>query len=207
MNRPSRWLSWAPDAAACLPTPDHHLFETHPVINSRWPYDVARGAVRVMPDVKELCGDAVTFADGSREPIDMIIYATGYKLSFPFIDEDELNWRDGRPELYLNVFHPQRDDLFVVGMIQPDSGQFGLVDYQSRLIAEYLSGLAKGSRAARRFQAEKRGSEAALNGGVRYVGTPRHLVEVEHFSYRRLLQKSIRRLESRKWGGYKECDR
>ena len=26
-----------------LPSPDHRFLETHPVINSRWPYDVARG--------------------------------------------------------------------------------------------------------------------------------------------------------------------
>jgi hypothetical protein len=184
-------LSWAPDARASLPPPDHRMFETHPVINSRWPYDVARGAVRVKPDVKELCGEAVTFADGSRELVDLIIYATGYKLSFPFIDVKELNWRDGRPDLYLNVFHPDRDDLFVAGLIQPDSGQFGLVDYQAKLIAQFIQGLADGRASARRFQREMKGKAASLNGGVRYVSTPRHLLEVEHFSYRKRLKRAI----------------
>jgi hypothetical protein len=193
-NMPNRWLVWAADAAASLPSPDHRLFETHPVINSRWPYAVARGAVRVKPDVRELCGREVVFVDGSREQIDVIIYATGYKLSFPFIDASELNWRDGRPELYLNVFHPERDDLFVVGMIQPDSGQFGLVDDQARLVAEYLSGVARRTPSAQRFQRQKRDARELFTGGANYVGTPRHLLEVEHFSYRRRLGQAINSL-------------
>jgi cation diffusion facilitator CzcD-associated flavoprotein CzcO len=185
---------WTDDALAVLPAPDHRLLETHPVINSRWPYDVARGAVRVKPDLKELGSDSVTFVDGSREPIDLIVCATGYRISFPFIDREELHWRNGKPELYLNIFHPERDDLFVAGLIQPDSGQFGLVDYQAQLIAKYLAALSQGAESAARFQRQKRDASRSLNGGVSYVRTPRHLLEVEHFSYRRHLQAAIRRL-------------
>jgi cation diffusion facilitator CzcD-associated flavoprotein CzcO len=185
--------AWPADVAEKLPTPDHRLFETHPVINSRWPYDVARGRVRMKPDIEALQGDAIRFRDGSLESIDLVIYATGYRISFPFIDATELNWRDGRPDLYLNIFHPGCDDLFIAGLIQPDSGQFGLVDCQSQLIAEYIVGLRQESRSARRFQAEKRAPWDA-SGGIRYLDTPRHLLEVEHFSYRRKLQKAIRRL-------------
>ena len=133
-NRRGKMLG-VPDVAAALPRPDHRLFETHPVINSRWPYAVAQGAIRVKPDVKRLDGDRVRIRRRQPGAVDLIIYATGYKLSFPFIDREHSNWRDDRPELYLNIFHPERDDLFVAGLIQPDSGQFGLVDYQSQLIA------------------------------------------------------------------------
>jgi hypothetical protein len=194
--RRRRQVAWGKVVVNKLPEPDHRLFETHPVINSRWPYAVSSGAIRVKPDVRFLDGAGVVFADGSREPVDVIIYATGYKLSFPFIDQQHLNWCDGRPELYLHIFHPERDDQFVVGMIQPDSGQFGLVDYQAQLIAEYLGGLQQGSAAAKRFQREKRESPPRLDGGVRYVRSPRHLVEVEHFSYRRRLQREIKRFRS-----------
>jgi cation diffusion facilitator CzcD-associated flavoprotein CzcO len=186
--------AWGAEALDRLPRPDHRFLETHPVINSRWPYDVARGAISVRPDIRELDGSSVTFVDGSREPVDLIIYATGYKLSFPFIDRAHLNWRDERPELYLNVFHPERDDLFVVGLIQPDSGQFGLVDYQAQLVAAYVRGLERGDAAAARFQKEKRRDMCALNGGIRYVSSPRHLVEVEHHSYQRALVREIRRM-------------
>jgi cation diffusion facilitator CzcD-associated flavoprotein CzcO len=189
-----RALAWSKRVARSLPRPDHRLFETHPVINSRWPYEVARGAIRVMPDVRNLEGDHVAFADGRREPIDLIIYATGYKLSFPFIDRRHLNWRNDRPELFLNIFHPHRDDLFVAGMIQPDSGQFGLVDLQAQLIAASIRAVQDGQPIARRFQQEKRvRAGESLGDGIRYVRSPRHLVEVEHHSYRRRLERWIAR--------------
>ncbi|MCI0335080.1 MAG: NAD(P)-binding domain-containing protein [Planctomycetes bacterium] len=186
-----RSAAWGKEVAKALPRPDHRLFETHPVINSRWPYAVSQRAISVRPDVEHLEGDHVSFVDGSRERIDAIIYATGYKLSFPFMDCNQLNWRDDRPELYLNIFHPQRDDLFVAGLIQPDSGQFGLVDYQAQLIAAYVVGLNRRMAAAGRFQREKDLGHARVDGGIRYVRSPRHLVEVEHYSYRRTLQRKI----------------
>lgn len=176
------------------PPSDHAFFETHPSINGRWPIDVERGAIGVKPDVKRLDGDAVEFVDGSREQIDLVIYATGFKISFPFIDTRELNWHDGRPELFLNLLHPERDDLFVVGLIQPDSGQFGLVDLQSQLVAAYLAGLKRDGRGALRLRSAKRKAGESLSGGVQYVDSPRHLLEVEHFSYRRKLEKWIRRV-------------
>jgi cation diffusion facilitator CzcD-associated flavoprotein CzcO len=189
-----RQVAWGANVAQALPRPDHRLYETHPVINSRWPYAVAQGAICVKPDVERLANDRVQFADGRSEAVDVIVYATGYKLSFPFIDREHLNWRGHRPELYLNVFHPQRDDLFVAGLIQPDSGQFGLVDYQAQLIAAYVSCLKQGRETAKHFQREKQQSRPPLSGGVRYVHSPRHAIEVEHDSYRRTLKRKIAQL-------------
>lgn len=178
-----------------LPAADHKLFETHPIVNSQMLYYVGHGRIRVKPALTELCGDRVRFADETEQPIDTIIYATGFKISFPFIDPAELNWKDGAPDLYLNLFHPERDDLFVAGLIQPDSGQWGLVDYQAQLLARYLTQLAAGHRRAARLQARKRTERPSLSGGVRYVRTTRHRLEVEHFSYRRKLQKLLAYLQ------------
>jgi hypothetical protein len=178
-----------------LPRPDHRLFETHPIINSQMLYYVGHGRIRPKPDVKELAGSRVRFVDGSEEAIDAIVYATGFKISFPFIDSKHLNCVGGRPELYLNIFHPERDDLFVAGLIQPDSGQWGLVDYQTRLIARYVRGLDANHDAAARFRQRKRRRRPGLSAGIRYVHSTRHLLEVEHFSYRKRLRRLIRELE------------
>lgn len=174
-----------------MPKPDHRLFETHPIINSQLFYYVGHGRVAVKPDVAELCGDAVRFVDGSREPIDVIIYATGYEITFPFLDRELLNWGGDKPRLFLNVFHPQDDDLFVIGLIQPDSGQFGLVDYQAKLVAKFITARDAGTPTAERFRKLKSTADTNLSGGVKYVDSPRHLLEVEHFSYRRRLQRLI----------------
>jgi cation diffusion facilitator CzcD-associated flavoprotein CzcO len=177
-----------------LPKPDHKLFESHPILNSQLHHHVGHGRLQLRPDVQELKGERVRFVDGREEEFDLIIYATGYRVSFPFIDPSHLNWRDGGPRLFLNVFHPERDDLFCIGLIQPDSGQFGLVDYQAQLVARYLESLRRERRRAAWFQKLKREASPDLGSGVCYLNSPRHALEVEHYSYRRRLRKMAKRL-------------
>jgi Flavin-binding monooxygenase-like len=183
-------LAWRPQ----LPAADHAFFETHPAINGRWPIDVRRGAIVVKPDVRELRGSKVIFHDDTTESVDVIVYATGFNISFPFLDANQLGWQDDRPELFLNMLHPRRDDFFVVGLIQPDSGQFGLVDLQAQLIATYLQGLARSHAPAARLQRAKRHAEKLPTNAIEYVASARHLLEVEHFSYRRQLTQWIEHL-------------
>ncbi|MGI9428343.1 MAG: flavin-containing monooxygenase [Bythopirellula sp.] len=184
-----RWVLGPPELVG-MPKPDHRMFESHPIINSRLHGRIAHGKLSVRPDIAELAGNRVRFVDDQQEQIDLILYATGFKLSFPFLDTKYLNWQDGRPNLFLNVFHPQRDDLFCAGLIQPDSGQWGLVDYQAQLITRYLQALDKNSRAAGWFARLKQ-SSAAPRQPIRYIHSPRHRLEVEHFGYRRRLQRLI----------------
>lgn len=184
-----RWVLGPPELVG-LPKPDHKLFESHPVINSRLHDSIAHGNLAIKPNVREFAGKTVHFLDGTSEEFDVILFATGFKVSLPFIDPAELNWREGRPDLYLNIFHPQRDDLFCVGLIQPDSGQWGLVDYQAQLVAKYLVGLEKQGSAVTRFKRLKAANERSWRRG-KFLDSPRHRLEVEHFSYRRELKKRL----------------
>jgi cation diffusion facilitator CzcD-associated flavoprotein CzcO len=177
-----------------VPKADHRLFESHPILNSQLHHHVGHGRLELRPDIAELRGRRVRFVDGREEEVDLIVYATGYRVSFPFMDAGQLNWSDGVPRLFLNVFHPDRDDLFVIGLIQPDSGQFGLVDYQAQLVTRYLQALHGKPQRAGWFRQLKRQGSADLSGGVRYLASPRHALEVEHFSYRRRLQQLATKL-------------
>jgi cation diffusion facilitator CzcD-associated flavoprotein CzcO len=183
-----------------LPQPDHRLFETHPIINSQMLYQVGHGRITPKPEIAELCGDGVRFVDGTHEAVDVIVYATGFNITFPFCDAEHLNWHDRRPDLYLHVFHPQRDNLFVAGLIQPDSGQWGIVDCQAQLIASYLQSIDEQKPQADWFRKLKRSATEPVEHGIRYVDSTRHLLEVEHFSYRRTLEKLVRKLR-----GYSNC--
>src|SRR5207253_10535940 len=140
--------------------------------------------IKPKPDVAELAPASVRLVDGSQETVDVIIYATGFKISFPFIDSKHLNWRDGRPELFLNIFHPQDDHLFVAGLIQPDSGQWGLVDHQAQLIAQVIRAERDDPAEFARFQQLKRKPPPDVSAGIHYLRSTRHLLEVEHYSYR-----------------------
>jgi hypothetical protein len=188
------WLVMGDPQSVGLPKPDHKLFETHPIINSQLVYHAAHGDIGIKPNIDRLDGQHVQFADGTREAIDVIVYATGFKITIPFIDASLLNWHRGRPDLFLNMMHPERDDLFVAGLIQPDSGQWGLVDRQARVMAAYIVGLDKKTSAASKLRQRKQTEQIDLARGIRYIDSPRHLLEVEHFSYARRLDHEYRRL-------------
>jgi hypothetical protein len=68
------------------------------------------------------------------------------------------------------------------------------VDYQAQLITRYVLALSGKPRVARWFAKLKHSSRPDLDGGIRYLDSPRHRLEVEHFSYRRHLQKLIAKL-------------
>lgn len=178
-----------------LPKPDHKLFETHPIVNSQMLYYLAHGAIVPKPNVRALRGGRVLFNDGSEEEIEVIIYATGFNIVFPFMEKKDLNWNGKHPQLYLNVFHPEYDNLFVLGLIQPDSGQFGLVDYQAQLAAKFIAAQNQNNGKAEAFRKIKAGPRPNLSNGIKYLESTRHYVEVEHFSYRRRLQKLIKKMK------------
>jgi cation diffusion facilitator CzcD-associated flavoprotein CzcO len=172
-----------------LPRPDHRLLESHPIVNSRILPAIRRGKLQPKPDIVELRPQEVLFKDGTTEPIDLIVFATGYQVIFPFLEAD-------RPDFYLHVFHPTHDDLFILGMIQPDSGVWPLMDLQAKAVASYIRAQGADGSGIRKVRALKQGPPPDLSGGIRYVRSERHRYEVEHSSYARKLRKVIRLLES-----------
>ncbi len=184
----ARW-ALGPNADCSLPKPDHRLFETHPIINSQLHHHIGHGRLVLRPDVERFDGNTAHFVDGSHESFDMVVYATGFKLTMPFLDDRFLPAQDGNRGFFLNVFHPERDDLFVAGMIQPDSGQWGLVDDQALAIAKFLAAKNEGAPAASWFRDHKRTTHSDSQERITYVDSPRHDLEVEYFSYRRRLRR------------------
>ena len=68
-----------------LPKPDHPLFESHPILNSQILHHLSHGDIEVRADLDRLDGEQVVFADGARERIDLIVMATGYRFSIPYL--------------------------------------------------------------------------------------------------------------------------
>ena len=82
----------------------------------------------------------------------------------------------------------------VVGLIQPDSGQWGLTDLQARLVARMAVAARRSPRAAAWLYAAR---QRPLRSPIAYVASPRHALEVEHFSYRRRLERLIAGMDRR----------
>ena len=85
-----------------LPTPNHNFLEAHPTVSSELLLRLGSGDAVAKPNVAELLGDSVRFEDGTVEQIDAIVYATGYKITFPFFDESLLS-APGQPPAALQA--------------------------------------------------------------------------------------------------------
>lgn len=190
-----RTVAGRPEDAG-LPRPDHRLLESHPIVNSELLPAIRRGEVRPRPDLVELRGREVVFKDGSAEAVDLIVFATGYRVSFPFLETRHLNSADGRPDFHLHTFHPTYDDLFIIGNLQPDSGVWPLMDLQARAIAAHVRGAGARGQGVGRLRELKREPAPDLGGGLRYVRSERHRYEVEHASFARRMRSVIRLLAS-----------
>ena len=176
-----------------LPKPDHQLFETHPIVNSQLLYFIGHGAIASRGAVREFAGDTVRFVDGREEQVDLVICATGYHIRLPFLDES-LVLEDGRPRLFLNAFHPLYQHFFVAGLIQPNGGLWVLADWQAQLMAAYILAQQRRRPAANWFRDLAAQGHDDASGGIRYLHSDRHKLEVEYFVYRERLKNLLKRL-------------
>ncbi|MFC6635372.1 flavin-containing monooxygenase [Microbulbifer taiwanensis] len=172
-----------------LPEPDYRMFESHPVINSLILHHIGHGDIQPRGDMASVEGNTVTFKDGRSGDYDMILLATGYKLHYPFIDSAELNWNGYAPRLYLNVFHPESDNVFLMGMVEAAGLGWEGRNEQAELVALYIRQLACGAESARRFRACKRERAATrADGGMKYLQLERMAYYVHKDTYLKTLR-------------------
>jgi cation diffusion facilitator CzcD-associated flavoprotein CzcO len=172
-----------------LPAPDHRLGEAHPTISADFLNRVAHGEVIHRPQIESLQGDAVAFVDGSREPIDVIIWCTGYNVTFPFFDPSFISAPDNDLPLFRRVFKPGLDDLFFIALLQPLGATMPLAEAQGRWVAAYLRGeYHLPSRVA--MERDVRRERERMR--KRYVASPRHTMQVDFDSYLFELDREMR---------------
>jgi cation diffusion facilitator CzcD-associated flavoprotein CzcO len=176
-----------------LPAPDHRLFETHPVLNSQILHSLAHGDVAIKPDVREFRGRQVVFSDGSTEELDVVIFATGYRRTFPVLPETV--HREGDvSSLFLNLCHRSHANLFLVGFFETDGGAFPLIDLQCELVARLIRAQRSEPARAARFERRLLGPAPDFSGGVRFLGVERMGNYVRTHPYRSYLERAIREL-------------
>ena len=177
-----------------FPKPDYRIYESHPIVNTLILNHLGQGDLRVVPDADRFDDRAVHFADGSSGEYDLVMLATGYRLDYPFVDRAHLNWTAAAPELFLNVFPPSFNGLYVLGMIEASGiGWQGRAE-QAELIAAYLAATASDPDAAARFRARADAPWPDLTGGYRYLGLDRMSYYVNKDAYRRTVQRMLRTL-------------
>jgi hypothetical protein len=175
-----------------FPKPDHKIYESHPIVNSLVLYHIGHGDIEVKADIASFEGDSVRFKDGSEASFDLVLLATGYKLYYPFIDRSLLNWQGSRPGLYLHIFHPERDNLFVMGLIEAAGIGWQGRYWQGELIAKFIRACEENLPEAEAFRQAKRNIDIDLSGGYRYLKLERMSYYVHKETYLKYLHKHLR---------------
>ncbi|PIO14445.1 hypothetical protein AB205_0204940, partial [Aquarana catesbeiana] len=107
-----------------------------PFVNDELPSRIICGYVVVKPMLTEFTETSAIFDDGSiEENIDVVVFATGYNYSFPFLDESIIKV-DDKVHLYKSVFpkNLEKATLGVIGLIQPIGGIMTVSEMQARWI-------------------------------------------------------------------------
>jgi dimethylaniline monooxygenase (N-oxide forming) len=172
-----------------LPEPDHKLGEAHPTISADFLNRIAHGEMTWRPNVAALEGDSVRFEDGSSEQIDVIVWCTGYKVTFPFFDEEFISAPDNDLPLFRRVFKPGVDNLAFIGLLQPLGAIMPLAEAQGRWLASYLRGEYL-LPARPEMEADMRRERERMF--KRYVASKRHTMQVDFDDYLYGLRRELK---------------
>jgi cation diffusion facilitator CzcD-associated flavoprotein CzcO len=163
-----------------LPEPDHKIGSAHPTISDEILSCLTHGTIKPKPNIASLGRDSVRFTDGTEVPADIIVYCTGYKVTFPFFDEGFISAPNNDLPLFRRVFHPAIPNVFFIGLLQPLGAIMPLAEAQGEWVGEYLRGrYALPPEREMRHDMERERRKMFK----RYVASPRHTMQVDYDDY------------------------
>ncbi len=125
-----------------------NLNEQPPVVNSLLPYWVQHGRIKVAPGIARLDGLRVHFTDGTSGEFDTILWATGFRVSLPFLPEQAIRWQGDVPLRTAGLTLPVgAENLYLVGLAAPRGPQLPVYSEQAELVVR-MRALAPERRSA-----------------------------------------------------------
>jgi dimethylaniline monooxygenase (N-oxide forming) len=190
------WSARATPDPGELPPPRHRLFE------SRWPVVVSPSVQRALteraiecrPQISRLEGDRVSFADGSEARADAIIFATGYRINFPFLPRHLGRGEGWQFPLYRRILSPHAEELAFIGILEPGPGLLEIVERQAAWLGEALAGRLAIPDRTRMWRAIDAGGERRSRR--QFAATGPHTLLCNRHAYLRLLARDLRRERS-----------
>jgi len=178
-----------------LPQPDHKLLEAHPTVSAELLSRLGHGDIEVKPNIERFAGGrTVRFADGGEEEIDLVVYCTGYRITFPFFDEELVSAADNRLQLYRRVVSVEHPGLYFLGFVQPLGAIMPIAEAQAEWIADLLGGRGTLPPPGE-MRAQISASESKMR--KRYVASKRHTIQVDFHPYLRELKRERKRAAAR----------
>jgi cation diffusion facilitator CzcD-associated flavoprotein CzcO len=172
-----------------LPKPNHRFGEAHPTISGRILDRIQHGTIEPRPNIASFAGPQVRFTDGSTVGADVVVYCTGYKITFPFFDAQLISAPDNHIELFRRVFHPDLANVFFIGLLQPLGAIMPLAEAQGAWVGDYLLGDYV-LPPVEQMRADINADQTAMR--ERYVASKRHTIQVDFDDYLFALTKERR---------------
>lgn len=191
------WIARGKQASYGVPKPIRPILSEHPT-NSQDLLNLAgRGKVVIKPNIQQLAGKNIVFEDNTQEKIDIILWCTGYKMTFPFFKNDFFPAQEVENsndlQLYKRVIHPDYKNLFFLGLIQPLGAIMPLAELQAKWIAQLLTKkMALPSEEFMWLDIEKTKQELKK----RYKESKRHTIQVDFFDYKKVLEKEMKQMKT-----------
>ncbi|MBA4851674.1 NAD(P)/FAD-dependent oxidoreductase [Emticicia sp. BO119] len=186
------WLARGKQEDFGVPKPKRALLSEHPTVSQDLLHLSGRGAIKFKPNIRKFQERTVFFEDGSQQDFDMVIYATGYKISFPFLKhyiEFDIE-KNNNIQLYKRVIHPDFPGIFFIGLLQPLGAIMPLAELQTKWIAKIINGDCKlPTKEAMICSIE----EDAKKLRKQFDESPRHTLEVDFFGYKSSIEKEMKR--------------
>ena len=165
-----------------LPKPDHDLLASHPIMNTQVLHHLGHGDLIAKPDIDYITEDGVTFKDGTHEKLNLIVLATGYSYSVPYLEQGEDEWRDGRPQLYLRIFSRKHPNLYFIGYAEFADAAYRRFDEMAQMVVIDIRAKESGLHYPELLEL-RRSDNPDLAGGHKYIESPRHTNYIEVETY------------------------
>ncbi|MDF1480370.1 NAD(P)-binding domain-containing protein [Leifsonia sp. H3M29-4] len=170
---------------------------THPISHATLVNHIRYRRVLVRPGVLGVDGNTVHFSDGSAEDLDVIICATGYIMTFPFLDPSIVSAdSDGSLNLFGRAVPPKWPGLYFGGYFNSNGlSNLRMFEHQAKWFAELESGsvvLPSEDEMLREIEDTKNFIKRRYPAGLRYA------YELEPFPYLRFLRREQRRSAARR---------
>jgi dimethylaniline monooxygenase (N-oxide forming) len=184
------WLARGRQEDYGVPKPKRPLLSEHPTLSQDLLNLAGRGLIKFKPNIAQFEGKTVYFEDGTSQDFDMIVYATGYKVTFPFLkhiegfDVEENN----DIKLYKKVVHPEFENLYFIGLIQPLGAVMPLSEVQSRWVAKLILGEKTLPNKTKMYEAIEKVSQTLKK---RYKASARHTLQVDFHLYKGEIEREI----------------
>ncbi len=169
-----------------LPRPDRPVLCAPPMVSDALLSKLDNGDIIVKPSIDSFHGDCVRFTDGSRERVDVVVYCTGYRISFPFLSDAEIGTHSKHIPLYRRIVSPRLRGLYFIGLVQPIGAVMPIAEIQSEWVADLIQGNATLPPEQQMNREIARYTAATVR---RYGASVTHTIRVDFLAYMRELRR------------------